>query len=139
MKALTHFSRIAAVIFVTFLHGQVQVDPRNAGERLICIVPMVGAGTYDDPKRPLLAPKPSEVAADGSGIVSFRFEVSDDGKTALVELIATNRAALKPILQTTRGDVRIFEKGKATKEEITTAFRPHKKDFDADKFEAERK
>ncbi len=33
--------------------------PRSGGalyERIICVVPMVGAGTLDDPKRPMFAP-----------------------------------------------------------------------------------
>jgi hypothetical protein len=31
--------------------AQQQLDARQEYERLICIVPMIGAGTYEDPKR----------------------------------------------------------------------------------------
>ncbi len=134
MKRLLPFVTFAAVIFPTFLSAQNAVDRRNVGERLICIVPMVGEGTYEDPKRPLFAPKPEELSKDGSGIVSFSFELSDDGKTALVELVARTPEALKAVLQSARADVKIFRKGLATKEEIETAFKVHKKDFNADSF-----
>jgi hypothetical protein len=96
---------------------------------------MVGTGTYDDPMRPLFAPAKGGVERETPGIVSFRYEVSDDGKTALVELVAPTREALKAVLESSRSGVRVFERGKATKEEIEAAFRQHKKDFDAEKFQ----
>ena len=95
---------------------------------------MIGEGTYEDPKRPLYAPKPEELSKDGEGIVSFQFEVSDDGKIALVELVARTPDAFKAILAERRPDVRIFRKGLTTKEEVEQAFKPHKKDFSADSF-----
>ena len=134
MKRLLRFAILATVISPTFLQAQQAVDRRNIGERLICIVPMVGAGTYSDPKRPLYAPKPEEVSRDGEGITSFRFEISDDGKTALVELVARTPEAFKTIVAERRPDVRIFRKGLTTKLEIEEAFKAHKKDFNADAF-----
>lgn len=86
--------------------------PRSGGaiyERLICVVPMVGAGTIDDPKRPLFAPIAGQTApedaprskgfADPPAIVGFHSVLSDDGQTAIVEFIARDRAAFKPILK----------------------------------------
>ena len=35
--------------------SQKRVDTRNTYERLLCVVPMVGAGTYEDPRRPATA------------------------------------------------------------------------------------
>jgi hypothetical protein len=134
MKRLLVLSVFAIVSFPTFLPAQVAVDQRNVGERLICIVPMVGTGTYDDPKRPLYAPKPEELSKDGTGIISFNYEVSDDGKTALVELVARTPVAFKSIVEERRPDVQIFRKGLTTKEEIESAFKVHKKDFKAESF-----
>ena len=37
---------------VSTLLAQQAVDPRNRYERLICIVPMIGSGTYEYPRRP---------------------------------------------------------------------------------------
>lgn len=134
MKIIPQIAAIVTVIFPTFLYSQNAVDRRNIGERLICIVPMVGEGTYDDPKRPLLAPKPEELSKDGSGIISFHFELSDDGKTALLELVARTPEAFKAVLESGRTDIKIFRKGLTSKEEIETAFKVHKKDFKAESF-----
>jgi len=38
------------------LPAQHRADPKNLYERLICVVPMIGAGTHEDPRRPLFAP-----------------------------------------------------------------------------------
>lgn len=38
------------------LKAKQQVDVANLHERLICVVRIIGAGTYDDPKRPMFAP-----------------------------------------------------------------------------------
>lgn len=134
MKRILRFVTLSTVISITFLQAQNAVDRRNVGERIICIVPMVGEGTYEDPKRPLYAPKSEELSKDGSGIISFSFEVSDDGKTALLELVARTPEPFKIIQQENRSDVRIFRKGLTTKEQIEAAFKVHKKDFKADSF-----
>lgn len=73
--------------------GQVQhvrraVDPSNLYERIVAIVPMVGAGTAANPKRPLLVDMP--------GVRSFGSDISADGKWALVEIVARDRARLLP-------------------------------------------
>jgi hypothetical protein len=76
-------------------------------ERLICVVPIVGTGTVDDPKRPMFVPLPGHAAADARpskgfsdppAIVGFHSVLSDDGQSAIVEFIARDRAAFKPIL-----------------------------------------
>jgi hypothetical protein len=112
-------------------------------------VPMVGKGTFADPVRPLFAPLPTDggeadprvkpTGKEGAnlkdpGILGFRYELSDDRKTALLELTARDQEALKPFRETKRADVKVFEVGKATKEEIQTEFRKYKPSFDADQF-----
>lgn len=85
--------------------------PRSAGgalyERLICVVPMVGTGTVNDPKRPMFAPVAGQTTAEEAPrkgfsypatMVGFRSVLSDDGMTAIVEFIARDRAAFQPIL-----------------------------------------
>ena len=59
------------------------------------MVPIIGAGTADDPRRPLYSPVAgSQGSKQGSDILAFASQISDDGKFALIELIGRNRAAL---------------------------------------------
>ena len=44
------------LVCASTLLAQQKVDPRNRYERLICIVPMIGSGTYEDPRRPAYVP-----------------------------------------------------------------------------------
>lgn len=120
---------VAASIPAVFAQHKVQM--RNMYERLICVVPMVGTGTPEDPRRPLYAPLPTaEPSPDG--IVAFTYVESDDGLRALVELVARDRAAFKGILEENRSDVKIFEKGKHKKDDIEKEFKKLRRDFDLD-------
>jgi hypothetical protein len=46
-----------------------------------------------------------------------------------VEFVARDRAAFAPILADRRADVRVFEKGRASKALVETELRRHKRDF----------
>lgn len=74
-----------------------------------------------------------------SGIISFSYETSTNGRVALVELVAKDRAAFKKMLESTRQDVKVLERGKFTKEDLEQEFRQHKADFDGEKFAEGRK
>ena len=120
------------------------VDARNFGERLVAVVPMIGTGKPKDPFRPfgvLAPPEPERPTPDKKyltpelpQILSFRYELSDDKKTALLEIVGRDEEALTELRNAKRADVKIFELGKATKEEIQAEFRKYKPGFDADKF-----
>jgi hypothetical protein len=135
--------------------AQRRVDPRNTYYRVICVVPMVGQGTQDDPKRPMYAPKPSETAAAQStaeraastaknagkpvfvrtDILAYTQQPSDDGKFALVEFVAQDPAAFRALL----GDRDVkaaFDKGKHKKEDIEKELKKYKHDFTLDNFGA---
>src|SRR5437868_13223219 len=61
--------------------AQHRVDPHNLYERLYAIVPIIGKGTLDDPKRPMYAPAPSQQnPTSRTGILGFTHVVSDDGR-----------------------------------------------------------
>lgn len=109
---------------------------RNTHERVLAVVPMVGSGTPDDPRRPMYAPVPGG-APSREGIIAFTSQISDDGKSALVEFVAHDHAGLQFILSEKgmRQDVKIFEKGKDAPGVIEAEFRKHKKDFDLSHFE----
>ena len=115
------------------LRAQPRVEPRNLYERVLCVVPMVGAGTHADPRRPLHAPLPGDRAlASGAGILGFSYILSDDGQFALLELVARDRSAFRAILAEQSSDVKVFEKGRAKPEDIEQEFKKHKKDFRLD-------
>ncbi len=128
------FSRFA-VVFLALAGAcaQQRVLLTNTYERLICLVPIVGSGTAQDPRRPLYAPLPGMVPG-GEGIVAYAAQVSDDGSSALVEFVARDRSAFDQILNEKRSDVKVFVKGKAKKADIESEFRKYKKDFNIDTF-----
>jgi hypothetical protein len=112
------------------------VNLRNTHERVVAIVPMVGRGTEDDPRRPMFAPLPPGPYEERSrdGIIAFTYQESDDGRYALVEFVALDRAAFKPILEEKRADIKVFHKGKTKRADIETEFRKFKRNFDIERF-----
>jgi hypothetical protein len=88
---------------------QRKVEPANSYHRVICVVPLVGSGTWDDPKRPMFAPLPSQMGRGKSGILAYYHEMSDDGQSAIVVFVAVDRASLQSILTTTVPSVQVFD------------------------------
>lgn len=110
--------------------------------------------------RPLGQPRPANdpltvAAAKGEApkaIISFSYVLSDDSRFALVQFQATEPAAFAPLLQAARTpgsstesgvnrnaldggfDLKVFEIGKAKRNDIENEFRKHKKDFTLDSF-----
>jgi hypothetical protein len=104
--------------------AQDRVDARMTGERVILVVPIVGAGTIDDPKRPLFAPKPGE----DSPVDGFSWVPTDGGRLAIVVLRARQPEALQSALADARVQL-AFQRGKHTRDQIETALRKLKRDF----------
>jgi hypothetical protein len=113
---------------------QRHVDPRNGHVRFLAVVPLVGTGAKGDPIRPAYVPGPLAPGAkpDPNGIIGYTSQLCDDHKHALVEFVARDRSAFKPLMADTRPDVKIFEKGKAKRADIEAEFKKWKKDFDLD-------
>ena len=126
--------------------AQQKVDPRNRYERLICIVPMIGSGTYEDPRRPAYVPtdQDREKLSPEEAILGYSFILSDDEQWALVEFAAIEREAFSKILAdakgelsgtdspiplTARPDFKVFEKGKVTRVAVERAFRKFKQNL----------
>lgn len=129
--------RIGALMLFVFLcvplAAQQRVSSFNLCERVMAIVPMTGAGTLDDPKRPLYAPAPKDMnPSAGTGIVAFTFVASDDGKFALVEFVARDRTAFQQILADT--SITVFLKGRDKRTDAETAFGQYKKNFNFQMF-----
>lgn len=113
------------------LAAEKRMDSGDRYERLLLSVPMIGTGSYADPRRPLYVP--ARLQPSRNGIIGFHFDPTDDGKRAILELVATDRAAFQSILAEKRPDVKIFEPGKIRKAEAEPEIRKEKKDFDIDK------
>lgn len=130
------------------IFAQKRLDQRHINERLLCIVPMTGTGTYEDPRRPMYAPTgplhiPQMELIDGAqpgsnetkplrkGILGFSYVISDDGQFALAEFVAADRAAFKEILRDS--NVRGFIVGKASRLNIEKEFRKYKADINLDR------
>jgi len=130
--------RVAEVLMVFFAliapsPGQQRVDSRNLYERITAILPIGGSGTFADPVRPMYTPLPSALKAAATSrsrtaILGFTYVLSDDGKHALVEFVARDRAAFQQILADPT--VKSFVKGKDKREDIEAEFKKYKKDFD---------
>jgi hypothetical protein len=113
-----------------------KVDPRNTYHRIICVVPIVGSGTRDDPRRPAYAPLPvAGKAVSRSGIIGFSALESDDKKFALVEFVAADPAVFRPILADKA--VIAFEKGKASaaRASVEPQLQKFKKNFTLDQLQ----
>jgi len=128
---------VAVVCLCAPLLAQPQrVDPRNMYERLLCVVPVIGSGTADDPRRPAYAPLPPAPGTQLSrdGIIAYTFQLSDDGNLALVEFVAVDRKAFRNLLADTDARIKIFRKGQDKRADIEAEFKRLKKDFDLDRF-----
>jgi len=128
VEVLMVFSALVAPVL-----GQQRVDPRHLYERTMVIVAMTGSGSFDDPVRPMYTPLPSALKTAAAsrartGILGFTYVLSDDGKHALVEFVARDRAAFQQILADTT--VKSFVKGKDKREDVEAEFKKYKKDFD---------
>jgi hypothetical protein len=103
-----------------------RVDARNMYERVIAVVPMTGSGTDADPYRPMFAPKPGDMnPASATAIAGFNYELSDDGKFALVQFVARDKAAFQTLLA---AGVPTFVKGTAAAT-IVAALQQYRKSF----------
>jgi hypothetical protein len=113
------------------LSAEKRMNRGDGFERLVVIVPLVGRGTYEDPVRPMYVPARHQASADG--LISFTYELTDDGKRAVVELVALNRRAFAQIFAERRADVKVFDPRTIGKAAAEAEIRKEKRDFDADK------
>ncbi len=121
---------VGVLALTLYASAQRRVDPRNSYSRVIAVVPLTGGGTASDPKRPKYAPWP--VSQNMDGIIGFVFEPTDDGKSAVVEFVAQNRAAFSPLLADKT--IQVFQKGAVSKAAIETAIKQVRKDFSLESF-----
>jgi len=129
LRAVTLF-----LLLMNALFAQNRVSPEMMYHRVWAVVPLIGSGKPDDPKRPMFVPSPAEQAAklrrgDRSGVIGYSMQVSDDGNFALVEFVGVTPVDLKPIVNSQAAGVKAFERGSATKEQIEQEFQKYKAGF----------
>ncbi|MBI2685177.1 MAG: hypothetical protein HYX27_02595 [Acidobacteria bacterium] len=95
----------------------------GAGQKAFLQAPVVGSGSWEDPKRPAFVKE--------SG-VPFRFQLSDDGKMAIVEVTPRNLAEMAKLESLAKNEprARIFHPGRDKQSDVIAAFKALKKDFD---------
>ncbi len=109
--------------------AQQRVDPLNMYYRVWAIVPYTGQGTVADPKRPLHAPAPTAATPSSpTGIAGWVHIPSDDGKFALVEFVARDKASLAPILADATVQAFLISNGSGRPAAVA-AFQKYKKNF----------
>lgn len=136
-RVLLSFLIVGGYTFASFGSGPVprhRVDPRHQYERIMVVVPMIGTGTWNDPRRPLFAPTAASGGLSAAGISGFSYQLSDDGQFAIAEFVGKNRLAFHQILSDVTHNLKIFERGTSTRAGLEAEFQKYKKDFDLDKF-----
>jgi hypothetical protein len=93
----------------------------------------------EDPHRPLFFPTPNDFAKPPDpdhrpAIVSYRFELGDDGKTAIAEYVGFDRASLRRALKSDDPNLRILDPDKLTREEMKGELKRVKQSFDLQQF-----
>ena len=105
-----------------------RVDARNSYRRVYCVVPMVGVGTWADPRRPKYAPlMANRDPTSRSGILAYSYQPSDDGHFALVQFVAADRNAFQEVQAD--ASAKTFQRGSADPVAILEEFQKFKKGF----------
>jgi hypothetical protein len=113
---------------------QHRVDDSNSYHRIICIVPLIGSGKWDDPKRPMFAPVASQIGRGKSGILAYYHEMTDNGQAAIVVFVVADRAVLQPILTSAVSGVQVFDLNATSPLAAQAALTSVRKDFDWKRF-----
>jgi len=131
---------LSATVSLSYGQGPGVIPVHSSMERCFAVVPLIGTGTVQDPIRPMFVPANGLTSAriagrEALGIISYSYQMSDDGKSALVEFVSTNREGLREILESRAAGVQVFEQGRSSKTEVETVFKARKRDFDFSKFQ----
>lgn len=81
---------LAVVCLAGTGYGQLRLDHTQLYEVALLIVPMTGSGVEKDPQRPALMPGEGQERLP-EGLVSWSWQAGDDGKNAIVEIVARDK------------------------------------------------
>ncbi len=100
---------------------------------------MIGSGTIEDPKRPMFAPvadgandtdaKRSKGFTEPPSIVGYHMVMADDGRTAIVEFLARDRAAFKVMIESQAPGIRVLDPHRLSADKLLRELRAFKKNF----------
>jgi hypothetical protein len=144
-------------VFTAAALAQQAVDPGLTYHRVWAVTPLVGNGTASDPKRPMFVSVSPRAAGDRSGVLAYSMQLSDDGKSALVEFVfhspvtfqkalsdqaaalgirvtavpvpAAGPSSTQTALESAVSGLKMFERGKAAQSDVLAEFQKHKKNF----------
>jgi hypothetical protein len=121
--------------------AQHRVDPASMYSRVYAIVPMIGSGTWDDPKRPMFAPVVQQMTPGSrTGIIAFNQVQSDDGNFALIEIVTATKPQLALVAEqmnsqlATATGFQLFDRSTTSVATVQSAFGLLKANFDITKF-----
>jgi hypothetical protein len=103
-------------------------DQEARYHRLICLVHLVGSGKRGDPIRAEYLPAATD--ATRRGILAVGVQITDDGKMAIIHVVAADRHAFDAIFADKRPEIRVFEIGKDSQATIEAEMQKYKKGFD---------
>jgi hypothetical protein len=136
---------------------------------------MIGSGTAQDPRRPMFVPAPPApgaaqaslanspapsvgtppapvgdappLATPRTGIIGFQYQITDDGKNAIVELVGADRDALAPIIKLavpsaailqapaiSVTQVIVLDRDQTTQPQVEAVFKQYKQNFSLNNF-----
>lgn len=112
-------------------YGQGHPSREASLERMIVVVPMVGAGTAEDPRRPMGMPAGD---AKQESPVGYRYVVSDSGRLAIVAITAPSRKHLDSVLTGYGALAEAFNPLNHERATVEKALKLIRRDFDLDSF-----
>lgn len=107
-------------------HAQ-ELDKVRRLTSIIVVSPMVGKGTYDDPRRPAVIR--ARLGEGAEARIGYRYLISDDGRSAIVEISGLDNAGRAAIKASPDQASEVFERDKSTKEDVETVLKRVKKEF----------
>jgi hypothetical protein len=134
-RSLFRFGLLLASFTLNLLGQQHAVDPANRYYRVIALVHLIGTGKLGDPIRPEYVPAASaSEAVSRDGVIAWSSQPTDDGKMAIVHLVAVNHHAFDTLLADKRPEIKVFELGQHQPAAIELALGLLKKGFTLDSF-----
>jgi hypothetical protein len=131
---------VCLLVAIGSAFAQHRVDPFSMYARIYAIVPMIGSGTWDDPKRPMFAPRPQDMTPGSrTGIIAYNHVESDDGNFALVEIVAATQSELSlitsPMTASAVPGLQLFNRSTTSAASVQSAFQLMKKNFNINQFQ----
>jgi hypothetical protein len=132
-KISAAFAAILGIFCVNAAAQRHALDPAARYHRVIALVHLTGTGKASDPIRPEYAPAPTAVLSR-NGIVAWSMQTTDDGKMAIVQLVAVDRHAFDALFADKRPEIKVFEIGIDTEPAIEAVLKVLKADFNLAQF-----